>query len=112
MIFFNMLPTKRIQILLVFIVLGALLHRDFRLAGLLVSLATIGFYLVTNFRWTLRKGRKFKTVMRMDQIRVVTYIALLYIFVKAACTGQIAYFLLLILLGIDYLILDKQEPRA
>lgn len=53
--------------------------------------------------------RRFKRLSRIGKVRLMTYVGLLYIFVHAVITGQVAYFLLLLILGIEYLIDDRQE---
>ena len=55
--------------------------------------------------------RRFKQLTRTAKVRLVTFTALLYILIHALVTGTITYFLLLMMLGIDYLIYDNQPPK-
>ena len=55
--------------------------------------------------------RRFKQLTRTAKVRLVTFTALLYILIHALVTGTIPYFLLLMMLGIDYLIYDNQPPK-
>ena len=92
-----------IQIIVVVIVVGALLHHNYPIAGLSVALAAIGLYLLRNLRTCIRDIRRFKQLTRTAKVRLVTFTALLYILIH--------YFLLLMMLGIDYLIYDNQPPK-
>ena len=98
-----------IQIIVVVIVVGALLHHNYPIAGLSVALAAIG--LLRNLRTCIRDIRRFKQLTRTAKVRLVTFTALLYILIHALVTGTIPYFLLLMMLGIDYLIYDNQPPK-
>ena len=100
-----------IQIIVVVIVVGALLHHNYPIAGLSVALAAIGLYLLRNLRTCIRDIRRFKQLIRTAKVRLVTFTALLYILIHALVTGTIPYFLLLMMLGIDYLIYDNQPPK-
>ncbi len=90
------------------IVVGALLQRDFPTAGLIVSLSAVGILLALRLKGTIRNIRCFKRLPRIGKVRVMTYAGLLYILVHALVSGEISYFLLLLILGIEYLIDDRQ----
>lgn len=98
-----------IPILGAVIVVGALIQRDFQLAGLIVALGPVALLLVLRFRAALYNVRRFSSLPRIGKVRVMTYLGLLYIFIHALASGQIAYFLLLLILGIEYLIDDRQK---
>ena len=98
-----------IQLVVVVIVVGALLHSKYPTAGLIVALCAIGVYLLRNLPTAIRDIRHFKN--RNAKVRLVTFTALLYILIHGAVTGTIPYFLLLLMLGIDYLIYDNQPPK-
>lgn len=105
----NMSSKNLIPILGAVIVVGALIQRDFQLAGLIVALCAVGALLAVKLRSAVRHIRHFRTLPRIGKVRVMTYLGLLYIFIHALVTGQIAYFLLLLILGIEYLIDDRQK---
>ena len=90
------------------IVVGALVRRDFPLAGLVVTLSAVAILLAVRFRTMVHHVRRFKRLSRIGKVRLMTYVGLLYIFIHAVITGQVAYFLLLLILGIEYLIDDRQ----
>lgn len=98
-----------IPILGAVVVLGALIQRDFHLAGLIVSLCAVGMLLVLRAPVTVRGVRNFKSLSRIGKVQLVTYAALLYIFVSAIVIGQLSYFLLLLILGIEYLVGDRHR---
>ncbi len=100
-----------IQLVVVVIVVGALLHSKYPTAGLIVALCAIGIYLIRNLSTAIRDVRHFKKLNRNAKVRLVTFTALLYILIHGAVTGTIPYFLLLLMLGIDYLIYDNQPPK-
>ena len=85
--------------------------KEFVDTGLSVALAAIGLYLLRNLRTCIRDIRRFKQLTRTAKVRLVTFTALLYILIHALVTGTIPYFLLLMMLGIDYLIYDNQPPK-
>ncbi len=91
------------------IVVGALVQRDFPLAGLVVTLSAVATLLVVRFRTMVHHVRRLKSLSRIGKIRVMTYVGLLYIFIHAVIAGHVAYFLLLLILGIEYLIDDRQK---
>ncbi len=98
-----------IPILGTVIVGGALVQRDFPVAGVVVALAAVAVLLVVRFRTMVHHIRRFRHLSRIGKVRLMTYVGLLYIFIHAVVTGQIAYFLLLLILGIEYLIDDRQR---
>jgi hypothetical protein len=100
-----------IQLVVVVIVVGALLHSKYPTAGLIIALCAIGVYLLRNLPTAIRDIRHFKQLNRNAKVRLVTYTALLYILIHGAVTGSIPNFLLLLMLGIDYLIYDNQPPK-
>lgn len=106
------LPGKTvIQIVVAVTVVGALINHDYKLPGLIVSLIAVGFYLVLNLRMTVARLIHFRHTDRIGRVRLFTGIGILYIFISALVTGSVYYFLLLLMLGIDYLIFDKKEKQ-
>ena len=106
------LPGKTvIQIVVAVTVVGALINHDYKLAGLIVSLIAVGFYLALNLRMIVSYLIHFRRIDRISRIRLCTGVGILYIFISALITDSVYYFLLLLMLGIDYLIFDKKEKR-
>ncbi len=105
----NMSSKNLIPVLGAIIVVGALIQRDFQRAGLIVALLAIAVLLIVRFRMVVHHVRRFRFLSRIGKVRVMTYLGLLYIFIHALVAGQIAYFLLLLILGIEYLIDDRQK---
>lgn len=91
------------------VVVGALLQRDFPTAGLIVTLIAVGVLLVVRFRRTVRGVRGFKRLPRLGKVRLITYTGLLYILLHALLAGEVSYFLLLLILAIEYLLDDGQR---
>ena len=81
------IPRKTaVAVVVVWTVLGALLEHDYPTAGLVVSLGSIGYYL-------LLVGRR-----RIG-----------YVLIRAVLTGSVSYFLLLVVLAADYFVYDRHE---
>ena len=92
------IPRKTaVAVVVVWTVLGALLGHDYPTAGLVVSLGSIGYYL-------LLVGRR-----RIGYLLVATAACMLYVLIRAVLTGSVSYFLLLVVLAADYFVYDRHE---
>lgn len=100
-----------IQLVLAATVIGALLYRDYRIAGLTVTLAAIGFYLIFNTRTAVPLVRRFRRTSNVERLKLTAYAALLYIFISGIVTHTIYYFLLLLILAIDYFLSDNPSAK-
>lgn len=105
-------PQALIRILVVVTVVGALLYRDYRMAGLVLTLCAVGFYLLFNTRSALRCAFRFRHIRGRQRLRLLTYVALLYIFIGGIVNNTIFYFLLLLVFAVDYLLYDNPVPRS
>ncbi len=89
-------------------VVGALLHRDYAVAGRVVMLVAIGMYLLARVKVALVLARKFRKVGAKEKGRVVIYGAIAAIFVGGLVTGTVASFSLLVLLAVDFVLTDNR----
>ena len=93
------IPRKTaVAVVVVWTVLGALLGHDYPTAGLVVSLGSIGYYLLNLDRTTERQ-----------RLLVATAACMLYVLIRAVLTGSVSYFLLLVVLAADYFVYDRHE---
>ncbi len=93
------------------IVIGALLSREYKTAGLIVSLIPIGFYIAVNTRRAIAYVIHLKRISSRQKMNALSYIIITYIFIHAIVTSKIYYFMLLIMLSIDFIIEDKRTEN-
>jgi len=93
------------------VVVGALLSREYKAAGLIVSLVPVGCYILADIRRSVAYLVHFRNTGNTQRVKLLTYAVIIYIFVKAIITGEVSYFLLLVMLAVDYIIYDNQKSR-
>ena len=98
---------KFILIVVAVIVVGALLHREFPQAGVVVTLAAVALYLLAGARRTVRYLRRFRAITARQRVQAIVALAMLVVMVSAWMTGSVYYFMLLVLLAADYLASQK-----
>lgn len=101
-----------LQVVLVVAVVGGLLYRDYRIAGLVVTLCGIGVYMLANTRRAVRFALHLRQTTGRQRLKLLTYLLLLYIFVSAVATHTVYYFLLLLVLGIDYFLYTGRPSQS
>lgn len=89
------------------IILGALVSREYPRFGFVFSLVVMAFYLMAGMRGVLSCVRRFRSASGRAKVCVGLAVATLLIIITALLGGGISYFLLLVVLAVDYLIYDK-----
>lgn len=108
----NISKKSIIQIVVVLIVVASLLSRDFAFVGKVLTIITIAAYLVVNFVETLKYLSAFKTAPKQGKVKAVTFLILFLILIKTIFFGDIPYFVLLVMLGIDYIMVDNHKNKG
>ena len=97
------------QVVVVWTVLGALLGHDYPTAGLVVSLGSIGYYLLLVGRRRIGYLLNLDRTTERQRLLVATAACMLYVLIRAVLTGSVSYFLLLVVLAADYFVYDRHE---
>ena len=104
------IPKKTaVQGVVVLVVIGALLGRDCPLAGRIVSMCAVGGYLLLVGRRAVGYLFRFVSVSGERRALALTAIGMAGVFVHAAIAGKIPYFVLVLLLAVDYFVYDRHE---
>ena len=98
-----------ILIIVGLVVLGALLNRDYPAAGLVATLVALGGYLLMTSRRTITVLTHFGRSARRCRIRAIISVAVLVLMLSAWFSGAVSYFMLLVLLAVDYMMYDKRS---
>ncbi len=91
------------------VVLGALLNRDYPAVGLAATLVALGGYLLVTSRRTVNALAHFRSMPRRCQARAIISVAVLLLMLSAWFSGVISYFMLLVLLAVDYMMYDNRS---
>ena len=100
-----------ILIIVGLVILGALLNRDYPAAGLVATLIALAFYLLVTARRTVSCLLHFRRMSRRRQVRAVISVAVLGLMLSAWFSGAVSYFMLLVLLAVDYMMYDSQSAE-
>ena len=104
------IPRKTaVAVVIVWTVLGALLGHDYPTAGLVVSLGSIGYYLLLVGRRRIGYLLNLDRTTERQRLLVATAACMLYVLIRAVLTGSVSYFLLLVVLAADYFVYDRHE---
>ena len=96
------IPRKTaVAVVVVWTVLGA--------AGLVVSLGSIGYYLLLVGRRRIGYLLNLDRTTERQRLLVATAACMLYVLIRAVLTGSVSYFLLLVVLAADYFVYDRHE---
>ena len=94
------IPRKTaVAVVVVWTVLGALLGHDYPTAGLVVSLGSIGYYLLLVGRRRIGYLLNLDRTTERQRLLVATAACMLYVLIRAVLTGSVSYFLLLVVLA-------------
>lgn len=93
------------------IVTGALLSRQYKTAGNIVALIPIGYYLAVNTRKAIIYLINFKRTDNYQKLSLISYSIIFYVFVNAVVTNRMYYFLLLVMLAIDYILYENKTRK-
>jgi len=108
----NVPKKTAVQGVVVLVVVGALLGHDCPLAGRTVSMCAVGAYLLLVGRRALGYLLRFASVTGERRALALTALGLAGVFVHAAVAGKVSYFLLVLLLAVDYFVYDRHETPA
>lgn len=100
-----------ILIIVGLVILGALLNRDYPAAGLIATLIALALYLLVTARRTVSCLFRFRTMSRRRQLRVIISVAVLGLMLSAWFSGAVSYFMLLVLLAVDYMMYDSRPAE-
>lgn len=106
---FTLSPKSAIQLVVTGIVIGSLLSRDYPQTGYVVSLCCIGFYGILMLRRRVGYWIRFKRCTQEKRWLAISWLCVVYLFVAAWMIGHVYIFFLLIILGVDYFLYDKQD---
>lgn len=107
------IPRKTaVAVVVVWTVLGALLGHDYPTAGLVVSLGSIGYYLLLVGRRRIGYLLNLDRTTERQRLLVATAACMLYVLIRAVLTGSVSYFLLLVVLAADYFVYDRTSGPA
>ena len=93
------------------LVVSVFLSRLYFPVGKTVVIAAIAFYLLPGARGIYRKVRSFGKLSAYGRLTAVTYLLLLLLLISVILGGSIPYFLILVLLGIDYFVCYQQQLK-
>lgn len=100
------------QLVAAVVIVGALLRKEYMETGHWVTVAAIATYLLFNLGRTVKTAPHFRSLSVKEKARVVIFGLLLYIAVDAAVTMSVSYFVVLILLAVDYMLEDPRKDSA
>jgi len=104
------IPRKTaVAVVVVWTVLGALLGHDYPTAGLVVSLGSIGYYLLLVGRRRIGYLLNLDRTTERQRLPSAPGACMLYVLIRAVLTGSVSYFLLLVVLAADYFVYDRHE---
>ncbi len=87
---------------------AALLGREYPVAGKVVIVTAMIFYLLVDVTRFISTARRLGKTRGTARARVVMWTVLLAITLMAAFGGKVSYFLLLVLLAVDYILTERQ----
>ena len=93
------------------LVVSVFISRLYYPVGKIVVIAAIALYLLPGARGIYRRVRGFRKLPAYGRLTTVTYILLLLFLISVILGGSIPYFLILVLLGIDYFVCYQQQLR-
>ncbi len=105
----NVPKKTAVQGVVAIVVIGALLGRDYPLAGRIVSMCAVGGYLLLVGRRALGYLLRFASVTGERKVLALTALGMSGVFVHAAVAGRISYFPIVLLLAVDYFVYDRHE---
>lgn len=97
--------------ILLVIVVGALVSRDFPRAGLVLTLLALGVYILRGLPSAVRCLGHFKVADTGLRLRTAREALMLVLAVSAAVSGDVWYFPILALLALDYITEDKKVSK-
>ena len=107
------IPRKTaVAVVVVWTVLGALLGHDYPTAGLVVSLGSIGYYLLLVGRRRIGYLLNLDRTTERQRLLVATAACMLYVLIRAVLTGSVSYFLLLVVLAVGiflFMMMNAQQ---
>ncbi len=93
------------------LVLGALIARAYYPVGKGIVIFAVALYLLAGSRTFFLKVMSFGRLSPMSKLTTVTYALLFCLLFSVILGGPISYFFILVMLGIDFFVYDKQSRR-
>lgn len=105
-----MTKRKRILIVVALIIVGALLQREFPRAGIVLTIIAMMVYLIAEAKQSIRILKRFRSASPRERLQAAVAVTMLLVLVSAWMSGSVYHFILLVLLGAEYL--ATPEERA
>ncbi len=86
------------------IIIGALLEREYQVAGLIVAASAMGYYIVTGARQAWPRLKGFRTGNWNQRLRAGVWVFLVLALAGSLIHGQVSYFPVLLLFCADLLL--------
>lgn len=102
---------KMITIVVALIIVGALVYRDYPRVGLWLTLIALSTYVVACLRQTIAYVRSYKRLNGRQQCRLAMNISMVLILISSSVSGNLYYFLTLLILAIEYMMVDKKALK-
>lgn len=93
------------------IIIGAIFRNSHIAAGHWITLAGMGYYLLTNILPTWKQARRFSLLPPRLKAHVLIVAVMLGLFIRAFFITDASYFIMLVLLAIEYLLLDPPVKK-
>lgn len=101
-------PTVHLIITALILIVGVLFRKGFPQAGHWITVAALGYYLVANVRAFGASVRRFAGLPLREKAHLAIVVVVAVLFVRAFFIFTVSYFLVLVLLAVDYL-LEAEE---
>ena len=92
------------------VIAGAVFRKESPELGRWITAAGLAYYLILNLLPAAKAACRFRALEPRSKAHVLIVAALLFLFVKAVFQPDILYFVILVLLAVEYLLADP--PKA
>lgn len=93
------------------IVIGALIFRDYPQVGLWVTIVALSLYIIADLPRTVAALRSYSQTSQRQKIKLGLVFAMALILISASVSGNIYYFLTLVVLAVDFIMFDKRALK-